>query len=85
MSDPRPVHPYGAWPSPISVDMVVGGSRSLNAVWLDGDEVYWLEGRPEEGGRQVLMRRTSSGSAEDVTPAGYNVRTMVHELSLIHI
>ncbi len=79
MSDTRPVHPYGAWPSPISVEMVVGGSRSLNAVWLDGDDVYWLEGRPHEGGRQVLMRRGASGAAEDVTPPGYNYRTMVHE------
>ena len=79
MSDPRPIHQYGAWPSPISVNMVVGGSRNLNAVWLDGDHVYWLEGRPQDGGRQVLMRRTSAGAAEDVTPPGYNVRTMVHE------
>ncbi|MDQ3407932.1 MAG: prolyl oligopeptidase family serine peptidase [Chloroflexota bacterium] len=79
MSDPRPVHPYGAWPSPISVDMVVGGSRSLGAVWLDGQELFWLEGRPQEGGRQVLMRRSATGQPEDVTPPGYNVRTMVHE------
>lgn len=79
MSDPRPAHPYGAWPSPISVDMVVGGSRSVGALWLDGDDLYWLEGRPQDGGRQVLMRRAASGEAEDVTPAGPNVRTMVHE------
>jgi len=79
MSDSRPTHPYGAWPSPISVDMVVGGSRSVGAVWPDGDDVYWLEGRPHEGGRQVLMLRTTTGEAEDVTPAGSNVRTMVHE------
>jgi len=79
MSDSRPTHPYGAWPSPISVDMVVGGSRSVGAVWPDGDDLYWLEGRPHEGGRQVLMLRTTTGEAEDVTPAGSNVRTMVHE------
>ncbi|MBA2570988.1 MAG: S9 family peptidase [Chloroflexi bacterium] len=71
--------PYVAWPSPISVGMVVGGSRSLGGVWLDGDDLYWLEGRPEEGGRQVLMRATADGRVEDVSVAGVNVRNMVHE------
>lgn len=79
MSDERKELPYGAWPSPISVQMVVSGARGLAGVWLDGEDVYWLEGRPEEGGRQVVMRRSGDGAAEDVTPAGFNVRSMVHE------
>jgi dipeptidyl aminopeptidase/acylaminoacyl peptidase len=48
-------------------------------VALDGDDVYWLEGRPAEGGRNVLVRRRADGTIEDVTPSPFNVRTRVHE------
>lgn len=75
----RPVLPFGAWPSPISMDMVVAGSRSLSEPRLDGGDIYFLEGRPTEGGRVVLMRRAPDGSLSDVTPRDLNVRTRVHE------
>jgi dipeptidyl aminopeptidase/acylaminoacyl peptidase len=48
-------------------------------VALDGDDIYWLEGRPAEGGRNVLVRRTPDGAIADVTPPPFNVRTRVHE------
>src|SRR5207244_9733153 len=41
--------------------------------------VYWLELRPSEGGRHVLVRATDDGRILDVTPSGTNVRTRVHE------
>ena len=41
--------------------------------------MYWAETRPLEGGRTVLARRRADGPAEDVTPAGHNGRTRVHE------
>jgi dipeptidyl aminopeptidase/acylaminoacyl peptidase len=50
----------------------------LSTVSLDGDDLYWLEGRPEEGGRNVLVRAAGT-TVEDVTPTGTNVRTRVHE------
>ena len=46
---------------------------------LDGEDLYWLEGRPAEGGRHVIVKRTPNGQIEDVTPARTNVRTRVHE------
>ena len=46
---------------------------------IDGDDIYWIEGRPQESGRNVLVRRRIDGSIEDVTPADFNVRTRVHE------
>jgi dipeptidyl aminopeptidase/acylaminoacyl peptidase len=46
---------------------------------VDGDDVYWLERRPNEGGRGVLVRRRADGRHEDLTPHGFNVRTRVHE------
>jgi dipeptidyl aminopeptidase/acylaminoacyl peptidase len=46
---------------------------------LDGDDVYWLEGRPQEGGRYALVRWHPDGATTEVTPPGLNVRTRVHE------
>ena len=77
-AQPRP-SPYGAWRSPVTADAIVAGVIGLGQVQLDGDDIYWLEQRPTEGGRYVLVRRSPDGSIADVTPAGYNVRTRVHE------
>ena len=46
---------------------------------VDGGDVYWIEGRPHEAGRSVLVRRGADGRVADVTPPGFNVRTRVHE------
>ena len=73
------VAPYGSWRSPITTDMVVENSVRLGSIALDGDDVYWVEERPHEGGRNVIVRRSADGVARDVTPAPYNVRTRVHE------
>ena len=45
----------------------------------DGADLYWTEGRPDEAGRQVIVRRNAAGKVEDVTPSGFNARTRVHE------
>jgi dienelactone hydrolase len=71
--------PYGTWPSPISAAMVAKASRSIDAPFADATGLYWLESRPEEQGRSVIVRRTRDGAQKDVTPAGLNVRTRVHE------
>jgi dipeptidyl aminopeptidase/acylaminoacyl peptidase len=71
--------PYGSWRSPITSDLIVAESFSLLDVLLDGDDVYWLEGRPREAGRYVLVRRGGDGRTEDVNPAPFNARTRVHE------
>jgi dipeptidyl aminopeptidase/acylaminoacyl peptidase len=53
---------------------VVPGSGS------DDDAVYWLEGRPLEGGRNVLCQWKGTGDdIADITPEDVNVRTRVHE------
>jgi dipeptidyl aminopeptidase/acylaminoacyl peptidase len=71
--------PYGSWPSPISAQIVAAQGLRLGSVAVDGADVYWVEGRPVEGGRNVLVRRSADGRISDVTPAGFNVRTRVHE------
>ena len=75
------VAPYGSWRSPISAGMVAAGGVMLYEPWLDAGLAYWLELRPAEGGRNVIVRADPSGAGRpvDVTPAGFDVRTKVHE------
>ena len=73
------VLPFGAWPSPIRIEDLLGDSVRLGEPWIDGDEIYWIEGRPAEAGRSVLVRRAADGTTEDLTPAPFDVRTRVHE------
>ena len=71
--------PYGAWASPITSELIVGGTVGLDLIQLDGEDSYWIEQRPWEQGRSVLVRRSEQGAVTDVTPAGFNVRNRVHE------
>jgi dipeptidyl aminopeptidase/acylaminoacyl peptidase len=73
------VAPYGSWASPISIDLLLKGALVLEMPRWDGADLYWIEGRPLEGGRQVIVSRSAGGSSQDVTPAGFNARTTVHE------
>ncbi len=71
--------PYGAWKSPISSDLIVAGVVGLRNTALDGEDVYWLESRPGEGGRNVIVRRAPDGRTQDVNPEPFNARTRVYE------
>lgn len=73
------VAPFGSWKSPITPDLIVSESIGLGAIVFDDDDIYWLERRPTEGGRNVLVKRTSEGETVDITPQPFNVRTRVHE------
>lgn len=73
------VSPYGSWRSPFPIDWLTHGTVRPLELDGDGDDLTWLEVRPEEGGRQVLVRRAADGSTSDVSPAGVNVRTRAHE------
>jgi dipeptidyl aminopeptidase/acylaminoacyl peptidase len=70
---------FGTWPSPISADAVATQGIRFSNVAIDGQDIYWIEGRPQEGGRNVLVRRRAGGANEEVTPGTFNVRTRVHE------
>jgi dipeptidyl aminopeptidase/acylaminoacyl peptidase len=85
--------PYGSWSSPISAELVAAGGVSLDEVRVAGSAVHWIEGRPLEGGRQVVCRaeagpggaRGPQGGPQEhppvaeVLPDGFNARTRVHE------
>ncbi|MCH8826553.1 MAG: S9 family peptidase [Chloroflexi bacterium] len=76
---PKQTAPYGSWKSPITSELIVSEAISITGMALDGDDVYWIEMRPSDGARNVVVRRTPDGKTRDVTAAPYNVRTRVHE------
>lgn len=59
--------------------MLVQGAVRFGDVAVDGETLYWVEGRPEEQGRYVIVRRTPDGKIEDALPAPFSARTTVHE------
>ncbi len=78
MGKPK-VAPYGSWESPITSDLVASKTIWLGYMALDGEDIYWIEVRPNEGGRYVIVRRTLEGNISDMTPPPLNARTRVHE------
>ena len=75
----KQIAPYGSWKSPITAQAVVQQNTRLLQLALDGDDIYWLEQRPQEKGRYVIVRRTPDGAVVDVNPAPFNARSRVHE------
>ena len=73
------IAPYGSWKSPITTDLIVAETRRFGLTALDGQDIYWIEGRPAEGGRNVIVRRSANGTTTDMTPQPFNARTRVHE------
>jgi dipeptidyl aminopeptidase/acylaminoacyl peptidase len=73
------VAPYGTWRSPISAEHVARAQVGLSEPWVEGDSVYWLESRPAEGGRQVIVRADPWSLPSDVTAEGFSARDKVHE------
>jgi dipeptidyl aminopeptidase/acylaminoacyl peptidase len=73
------IAPYGSWKSPITSDLIVQGSVGLSQPTFDGQDIYWVEMRPTEGGRNVIVRREPNGAQSAITPQPFNARTRVHE------
>ncbi|MEU4199100.1 prolyl oligopeptidase family serine peptidase [Streptomyces sp. NPDC026294] len=71
--------PYGAWPSPIDARLVAEHEGRPEYVGVVGDEVWWTEARPAEGGRRALVRRRTDGTEQTPLPAPWNVRSRVME------
>jgi dipeptidyl aminopeptidase/acylaminoacyl peptidase len=71
--------PYSIWPSLVSAELVAQHATAYDAVHADGRAIYWLETRPNQAGRTVVVRWTPERGAVDVTPEGFDVGTRVHE------
>ena len=71
--------PFGSWPSPLSAQKISAGMLRLSEPRIDRGAVYWLEGRPSEGGRNVLVRSTRDADLEECSARDTSVRSRVHE------
>lgn len=71
--------PFGSWKSPISSDLIVAKTVNLLEIHVSGQDIYWIEGRPLEAGRSVLVKWNGDGTPTDLIPEGFNARTRVHE------
>lgn len=71
--------PCGSWPSPITAEALTRGQISLSEPRVGRTGLWWLEGRPSERGRVVLMRRDRDGIDLEALAESAYVRTRVHE------
>ncbi len=78
MKKPQPA-PFGSWKSPITSNLIVSEAVKLGQLHVDGHDLYWVEGRPTEGGRSVIARQSPNSPMTDLTPSPFNVRSCAHE------
>ncbi len=69
----------GSWLSPITTSELTKSNVMISQVITDGSDVYWLECRPEEKGRNVIVKHSADGNHRDMTPPPWNVRSKAHE------
>ncbi|QHI96224.1 prolyl oligopeptidase family serine peptidase [Aristophania vespae] len=63
----------------VDTSLIVRKTRQFSDVKIIGDYSLWLERRPDEGGRAVVVARDTQGLIRDLTPLGYDIGTKVHE------
>ena len=78
-SSSAPVVRYGFWDS--LFDIAALFEKSSTPLFPKGlaGKIYWLESRPEEKGRTVLVCKDSNGKEISLTPPGFSIRSHVHE------
>lgn len=70
---------FGSWESPITTDLMLSDSVGLGEISIFEDAIYWIEMRPQESGRYVVVKQTPDGQQIDVIPPDFNARSRVHE------
>ena len=75
----RTTSPYGSWASPISARLLAEAGVALGGLQAEGGSIFWLELRPAEEGRYVLVQRRPDGTQAELNPPASNARTLVHE------
>ncbi len=79
---PKTVAPYGSWRSPISIERAASTADPWffwSIVDFGADGLLWIEPRPAEAGRSVVVKGHADGSRSVLTPEGFDARTRVHE------
>ena len=75
--------PYGSWKSPINSDMIVAGAIGLSSPQFHQDALFWIESRPQEGGRSVMVRQDVQGKVSDIKGTVSDIQEKVDQLSAI--
>ena len=70
---------YGSWNSKITPEKIIEGGLRFSEIRTNESELYFLEGRPSESGRYVIVKQNSKGKIEDAIPKDFNSRNAVHE------
>ena len=70
--------PYGSWQSPITPELLTSKAVGLSEPKIIGNEIYWLEYRPQENGRCTVVSY-NQGQPVSLVPVEYSVRSTVHE------
>jgi dipeptidyl aminopeptidase/acylaminoacyl peptidase len=73
------IAPFGSWASPISAAQLAANGHPVGGALYVGDEIWWQELRPTEGGRVSIRRAGVGAETVDVLPDPWNARTRVHE------
>jgi dipeptidyl aminopeptidase/acylaminoacyl peptidase/uncharacterized protein YndB with AHSA1/START domain len=76
---PPAVSAYGAWRSPLGAADIARSAISLSDIRVSDSAAYWVESRPADGGRHVIVRASPEGAPIELTAGGFDVRTRVHE------
>ncbi|SDG16575.1 Dipeptidyl aminopeptidase/acylaminoacyl peptidase [Sinosporangium album] len=79
MSPDRTALPYTQWPSPITSSDVARAGLRLTSPTVIGEEMWWCEDRPAEGGRTTIVHRAADGGHSDLLTAPWSARSRVHE------
>ncbi|GAA5315661.1 MAG: S9 family peptidase [Candidatus Pelagadaptatus aseana] len=70
--------PHGSWSSPIHSSLLTQKSVRLGEPALLGNDIFWLEYRPQEKGRSVLVRYRDN-QQQDMIPPPFGVFSKAHE------
>lgn len=78
-NSPPTLAAYGSWQSPITASALTAQTLRISEPCFDGDDIYWLESRPNEKGRIALVQLTADGSRHDLLPMPHSLRTRANE------
>ena len=73
------VAPYGSWKSPITSDLIVSKTIGIGSLVIKQDDIYWLEKRPQEKGRNLIVGYSNHRGLKNITPSPLSVRSKIHE------
>ena len=77
--NPSQVATFGSWKSPITSDLIVSKTIGIGEIVVNGNDVYWLEKRPQEKGRNSIVAYLDDRTIKNVTPEPMSVRSKIHE------